>query len=72
MVKLSDEGDGWTEYRRLVLAELERLNDSLVQLEINTRQMREEVVMLKVKCGLWGALGAAIPATIGVIIILFR
>jgi len=55
--------DSWVEYRRLVLAELERINEWLAKVEERTQATRRDVVVLQVKCGLWGA-GAAVIVSI--------
>jgi hypothetical protein len=69
------ELEGWTEYRRLVLGQLEKLESSISRLDGKLESFRNseiaelkvEVAMLKVKAGFWGAIGAAIP-TIGAIL----
>jgi hypothetical protein len=53
--------NGWNEWSRHVLAELERLNNCIICLEKDTRQMYEEIAMLKVKSGLWGLIGGLLP-----------
>ncbi len=69
------ELEGWTEYRRLVLGQLEKLEGSISRLDGKLESFRNseiaelkvEVAMLKVKAGLWGAIGATIP-TIGALL----
>jgi len=67
---MSDAGlEGWGEYRRLILQELERLARQVQELNIKIDNFRAsdiadikvEIAMLKVKAGVWGAIGAAIP-----------
>jgi len=75
-----DEPDerSWAEYRRLILAELERIDRGMVamnaKMEVITNlrdetiaKMRVEIAMLKVQAGAWGAAaglaGAAIAST---------
>jgi len=75
-----DEPDerSWAEYRRLILAELERIDRGMVamnaKMEVITNlrdetiaKMRVEIAMLKVQAGAWGAaaglVGAAIAST---------
>lgn len=71
--------NGWTEWSKFVLKELERLNECYEQLRIDMTgsflQIREEIAkvrievgMLKVKAGVWGLLGGLIPA-IGILLI---
>jgi len=52
--------DSWIEYRRLVLAELERINEWLSKIEERTQTTRRDVAVLQVKCGMWGAAAAVI------------
>lgn len=80
--------DGWREWSRFVLKELERLNDKMEDLgkeqaqgrnllaelkRLNQKvgelgekqaQIRTEIATLKVKSGLWGAAGAAVPVAL--------
>tara|TARA_R110002094_G_scaffold104568_1_gene103886 strand:+ start:753 stop:992 length:240 start_codon:yes stop_codon:yes gene_type:complete len=78
---MSNDHDGWDEYRRLILSELERLDEAvkdsnksdaaaLNKLLLDVIKLREEVVALKVKAGVWGILGGVIT-TIGAILLKF-
>tara|TARA_R110002126_G_scaffold84465_24_gene205300 strand:+ start:2350 stop:2589 length:240 start_codon:yes stop_codon:yes gene_type:complete len=78
---MANDHDGWDEYRRLILSELERLDvavrdsnksdtESLNKLLLDVIKLREEVVALKVKAGIWGILGGVIT-TIGAILLKF-
>jgi hypothetical protein len=70
----------WGEYRRLILAELERLNrlisDTLGKIEAirndDIAQMRVDIAMLKVKAGVWGALGGLVTGATAVLLIFLR
>lgn len=69
---MSDEDpddDGWDTYKRLVLAELERVNERLEALLEDQIQMRESIAGLKVKSGIWGAVGGALPAIVTLIVV---
>lgn len=64
---MPNESNGWSAYEKHVLAELSALKDGQValrqaQAEANEQLVlvRIDVAMLKVKSGLWGAVGAAI------------
>jgi hypothetical protein len=60
-----DDQASWTEYRRLILAELQRINAAVAEVDHKVDRMRSddisqlkvEVAMLQVKAGVWG--GAA-------------
>lgn len=60
----SPESNGWNEWSRHVLAELERLNDCYTQLNTSVGNIHIEIAMLKVKSGMWGAIGGMIPIVI--------
>ena len=53
--------NGWPEYQRLVLAELERHNAVMVAMNIALGEIRVELAMLKIKASIWGALAGMIP-----------
>lgn len=66
------EDNGWREWSRYVLKELEhsreiseKLRQEIAALRTDfaaqSAEMRVELVALKTKAGLWGAAGAAIP-----------
>lgn len=57
-------GNGWQEYQRLVLHELKAHTDTLSDFGKELTAVKVEIGMLKVKSGLWGLLGGAIPVAI--------
>ena len=70
--KLKVGEDGWDQWAIFVLKELERLNihyealrtvigEIHIELRKDIGQVHTEIAMLKVKAGLWGAVGAAVP-----------
>lgn len=63
---ISDES--WREYRKLILKQLEDLTDAVKETQEEVSSMRSEISMLKVKSGVWGALGAAVPILIAMVI----
>lgn len=70
---MADNGNGWTEYQRLVLSELERHSQALHQIEMNLKKIDVDLATLKVKAGLWGLMGGLIPVAIAVFIeLLFK
>jgi len=60
--------NGWNEWSRHVLKELERLNACYMQVNTKIEQLRVDIAMLKVKSGIWGSIGAAVPILIGLLI----
>lgn len=58
--------NGWNEYQKLVLNELERHNKLIESIRYDLSDIKTEIAMLKVKSGLWGMVGAAIPVGIAI------
>lgn len=56
--------NGWNEWSKHVLAELERLNGCYVALDNKLDEVRIDIAKLKVKAGIWGAIGGAIPVVV--------
>ena len=67
------DGNGWDEYRKLVMTEINRLTQEIRHERNNARtvqqymidrmtQVEKEIAMLKVRCGIWGLMGGLIPA----------
>jgi len=67
------DGNGWDEYRKLVLTEIQRLADEIRHERSNAERVQahmlnrltevdKEIAMLKVRCGMWGVMGGLIPA----------
>jgi len=65
-------GDGWDQYAKHVLAELQRLstsyeanaealNDTKMEFIKEMQAVRVEIAMLKIKAGVWGLVAGAIP-----------
>ena len=43
------EQNGWNEYSKLVIAELERLNDGITNLNVEIQNLKQQIAELKVK-----------------------
>jgi hypothetical protein len=54
--------NGWHEWSKYVLKELERLNACEERIERELREIRTDLATLKVKAGMWGAIAGLIPA----------
>ena len=50
-----NSGNNWSEYQKLVLAELERHGSLISEVDQKITDLRVEIAMLKVKSGVWGA-----------------
>ena len=57
---MHDEGNGWPEYRKMVVGDLERLTTELRWLRIDIGNLSTDVSALKVKAGAWGAIAGAV------------
>jgi len=49
------------EYKRLIIFELKRLNAVVIALDKLQRRLAGEILVLKVKAGIWGLIGSSIP-----------
>lgn len=56
--------NGWTEWGRHVLSEMERLNGCIEGINLRLRQYDIDMTVLKVKAGVWGVLGGLIPVLV--------
>ncbi len=59
--------NGWDEWGKHVLAELGRLRDEVQGMRREQNNILQQIAALKVKSGLWGAMGACVP--IGLLLI---
>ena len=66
----TDSNGDWKEYRRMVMSKLEEMRIEIKALKKNIEKLHDDVIMLKVKSGVWGTMGGAIPALIIVILYL--
>lgn len=60
--------NGWPEYQKMVLRQLEQLDDDIKSLESQVIRLRIDVAQLKVKAGMWGAVAGMVPALITAIV----
>lgn len=65
------DGNGWNEWSRYVLKELERLNHCYESIIKELVIIKSEISALKVKAGVWGLLGGCIPVTITMVVYFF-
>lgn len=68
----NSSGDKWSVWSNHVLNELKRVADHCEKLSSDLGTIKTEIAMLKVKAGLWGALGACVPTVLAVIFIIFK
>jgi hypothetical protein len=60
--------NSWNQWSRHVLAELERLDVGMKELNKTLTAIQVEIATLKVKSGVWGALGASVPILVATVI----
>ena len=74
---MAESAEGWTEYRKLILAELGRMNLAIHSLDAkmdifrqeDITKMKVDIAMLKTKAGMFGAAAGAIGgAVVGTIV----
>ncbi len=53
--------NGWNEYQKLVLSEINRINEKVKIMDEKLIQIQVSIAMLKVKSGMWGALAGSVP-----------
>lgn len=49
MAQSGSSQNGWNEYSKLVIAELERLNDGITKLNVEIQDLKKEITEMKVK-----------------------
>lgn len=57
--------NGWSKWENHVLLELKRLNECHGDVNTKLDALMKEVSALKVKAGIWGVIGGAVPVIIG-------
>jgi hypothetical protein len=56
--------NGWSEWSKYVLKELERLNTCYEKLDSHLDKIATDIATLKVKASIWGAIGGIVPVAI--------
>jgi len=69
---MPESPNGWNEWSKYVLKELERLNGCYEQIDKKVDKIEQEIAMLKVKSGVWGLVGGLIPVVIALIFIFLK
>jgi len=62
-----EERYSWVEYRRLVIAELERINNTLDRINGELSRVKTDIALLQLKASAWGAIAGAVVA-VGIIL----
>jgi hypothetical protein len=61
---MPDIENGWNEYQKLVISQLNDCRSRLSTIERRLTRMEVDVGMLRVKATAWGAVAGTIPATL--------
>jgi hypothetical protein len=64
----ANEPNGWGEWRRHVLLEMESQRECIEKLTIIVSDLKTEIALLKYKSSLWGAVGAALVVLLYVLV----
>lgn len=64
---MPDDNNSWNKYQKLVLHELERLTKCYEVTNERLTEIEKDIVMLKVKSGLWGATAGAVTVLLYVL-----
>lgn len=67
-----NDSDGWEEWSRHVLLELERLNSNYAKLADEVKEVQIQLATIKEKATLFGAFSGAIILLIGALIQFFK
>lgn len=62
------EENGWGQYKLLVVHELKRLNDELTGIRADIQQIDRDLLTLKVKASIWGAVAGFAVSLVPVIV----
>lgn len=59
---MQEQMGSWEAYQRLVLAELKRFDEDIQDIKSKQQEILSEIAVLKVKAGVWGAIGGLLTA----------
>lgn len=63
-----DVVEPWSFYQKLVITELQRLNDSAESMRDNISVMKTEIQILKVKSSIWGSIGGGLTVFVALVV----
>lgn len=65
---MSETGNGWFEWKNVVMRELDRLDKAKTELRCEVQEIKVMLATLQVKSGMWGGIGALIPIVVAFLI----
>jgi len=69
---MSLENNGWNEWSRHVLSELERLSENYEKMNEKLGTIKSEIAMLKVKAGVWGGIAGVLFVVSTLIVLILK
>ena len=66
------DSNGWNEWKNLVLRDLKQNKEDHDKIIDSINAIDNSIVALKVKSGVWGLIGGAIPVVIGLAYVLIK
>lgn len=64
----TEEGDGWSQYQRLIIHRLDTMDERIEKLEAIVVLVQIELAQRKVKAGLWGGVIGALTGVASAIV----
>lgn len=64
--------DEFAEYKIWIEKTLERFENSLCEIKRDLTEIKSDISAIKVKAGMWGLIGSAIPVCIGLAVFLIK
>lgn len=62
----------WQEWSKYVLKQLEENNETQKEMSKSIIKIKEEIIRLKMKAGIWGMFGASLPIALLIILEFLR
>ena len=69
---MTPDTNGWPVWEKFILGEIERGSEERRTIMENQVKIRSDIATLKVKAGLWGLAGGAIPVAVMIAVGLIR
>ena len=71
-MKEADNDNGWNEYKKMLLSDRKNNRENFEKLFEKIDEIRVDIATLKVKSGIWGAIGGLIPVAIMIAYLLIK
>lgn len=64
--------ENWDKYQEWVIRDLKRLSENIKEIDNKLDDISKDTAMLKVKAGMWGMIGGALPVIIALAFYLLK